>query len=86
MHPAHRYRDDATWPHHAIAWDFNYRGDLRFLEQARRQQLSKDLRIEDGWIYFLHGWTRVIAQVFNIDIPTSGPRFDDLSRIAAEFR
>ena len=44
------------------------------------------LQIEDGWIYFLHGWTRVIAEVFHIDIPTSGPDFDALSRIAADAR
>ena len=40
----------------------------------------------DGWFYFLHGWTRVIAEVFAVDlpadIPTSGPEFDELSRIA----
>ena len=56
-------------------WDFNYRGDLLFLDQARAQQQSRNLQIEDGWIYFIHGWTRVIAEVFHIDIPTSGPRF-----------
>ena len=39
-----------------------------------------NLQIEDGWIYFIHGWTRVIAEVFHIDIPTSGPQFDELSR------
>jgi shikimate 5-dehydrogenase len=73
----------APWPEKGIAWDFNYRGDLLFLEQARAQQGAKGLKIEDGWIYFIHGWTRVIAEVFHIDIPTSGPEFDELSRIAA---
>jgi shikimate 5-dehydrogenase len=84
--PGSPLSDAAPWPPRAIAWDFNYRGDLLFLEQARRQQRAKDLRIEDGWVYFIHGWTHVIAEVFKIDIPTSGPRFEDLSRIAAEFR
>ena len=50
------------------------------------QQQRKKLQIEDGWIYFIHGWTRVIAEVFHIDIPTSGPGFDELSRIAADVR
>jgi shikimate 5-dehydrogenase len=76
----------ARWPENGIAWDFNYRGDLLFLKQARAQQEARNLRIEDGWIYFIHGWTRVIAEVFHIEIPTSGPTFDEISRIAAGVR
>ena len=57
-----------------------------FLDQARAQHAERQLQIEDGWIYFIHGWTRVIAEVFHIDIPTSGPRFDEISRIAASVR
>jgi len=75
-----------SWPRDGLAWDFNYRGDLLFLDQARAQQKAKHLHIEDGWIYFIHGWTRVIAEVFHIDIPTSGSGFDELSRIAASVR
>jgi shikimate 5-dehydrogenase len=78
--------DDAPWPAGGLAWDFNYRGNLVFLDQARAQEQARNLRIEDGWIYFIHGWTRVIAEVFHIDIPTRGPKFDELSRIAAAAR
>ena len=74
------------FPEGAYVWDFNYRGDLLFLEQARRCRESRKLTIEDGWIYFIHGWTRVIAEVFHIDIPTEGPNFNELSRIAAAAR
>ena len=84
--PGSPLTDAAPWPQDGIAWDFNYRGELVFLEQARAQQQARHLRIEDGWIYFIHGWTRVIAEVFHIDIPTSGPRFDELARIAADTR
>lgn len=84
--PGSPLTDQAPWPQNGIAWDFNYRGNLLFLDQARAQKQDKDLQIEDGWIYFIHGWTRVIAEVFHIDIPTSGPDFDQLSRIAAEAR
>jgi hypothetical protein len=42
--------------------------------------------VEDGWVYFLHGWTQVIAEVFGIEIPTSGPRFEALGAIAAGVR
>ena len=51
-------------PERGIVWDLNYRGDLVFLDQARRQQAARHLQIEDGWTYFLHGWTQVIAEVF----------------------
>jgi len=70
------------FPENGIVWDLNYRGDLLFLNQARAQASLRGLSIEDGWSYFLHGWTQVIAEVFHIDIPTSGPVFDALSEIA----
>ena len=54
----------------------------RVVEQARRQQQSRSLQIEDGWSYFLHGWTQVIAEVFDVPIASSGPQFDALSEIA----
>jgi len=76
----------AVFPEHGFAWDFNYRGELIFLEQARAQREARDLHIEDGWTYFIHGWTQVIAEVFHIDIPSRGPRFEELSRIAAAAR
>jgi len=81
--PGSPITDAARFPDHAMAWDFNYRGDLVFLDQARAQQRERRLRIEDGWVYFIHGWTQVIAEVFHMDIPTAGPEFDVLSEIAA---
>jgi shikimate 5-dehydrogenase len=76
----------AIFPEYGIAWDFNYRGDLLFLEQARSQQQQRRLQIEDGWVYFLHGWTQGIAEVFQIQIPTKGSVFEELSKIAFQFR
>lgn len=76
----------ATFPHQGLVWELNYRGDLVFLRQAQAQQAERELVVEDGWTYFLHGWTRVIAEVFQVDIPTSGPAFDRLSDIAAGTR
>ncbi|MCI2395039.1 shikimate dehydrogenase [Aliiroseovarius sediminis] len=72
------------FPQRAIVWELNYRGDLVFLDQAKAQKDAKSLQIEDGWTYFIHGWTQVIAEVFDVDIPVSGPRFDEISRIAAQ--
>lgn len=80
--PGSPLTDAAIFPERGLAWDFNYRGDLVFLQQAERQKASRQLQIEDGWVYFLHGWTRVIAEVFHIDIPVSGPEFEALSIIA----
>lgn len=77
---------EALFPDGGWAWDFNYRGDLLFLEQARARQGERNLGIEDGWIYFIQGWTRGIAEVLHIDLPTSGPEFDTLSKIAADAR
>jgi shikimate 5-dehydrogenase len=82
--PGSPLTDAALFPERAIAWDLNYRGDLVFLDQARRQQASRGLQVEDGWTYFLHGWTQVIAEVFDIAIPTAGPGFEAIARIARE--
>lgn len=82
--PGSPLSDRARFPERAIAWDLNYRGDLVFVDQARAQQAERDLQVEDGWTYFLHGWTQVIAEVFHVDIPTAGPRFDEIARVARD--
>jgi len=84
--PGSPLSDAAVFPREGIVWDFNYRGDLVFLDQARRQQAERSLRVVDGWEYFLHGWTSVIAEVFERPIPSAGPLFDELARIASEWR
>jgi shikimate 5-dehydrogenase len=82
--PGSPLTDAAVFPERAVVWDLNYRGDLIFLDQARRQETARDLQIEDGWTYFIYGWTRVIAEVFQVEIPVRGPAFDEISRIAAQ--
>jgi shikimate 5-dehydrogenase len=72
----------ARFPERAIVWDLNYRGDLVLLDQARAQAQERTLQVEDGWTYFLHGWTQVIAEVFHIDIPVKGAGFEAISEIA----
>jgi shikimate 5-dehydrogenase len=76
----------ATFPERGYAWEFNYRGELIFLDQARAQEKTRHLHVEDGWLYFIHGWTRAIAEVFSVEIPTKGPDFDRISEIATEVR
>ncbi|MCW5981072.1 MAG: hypothetical protein KIT09_23520 [Bryobacteraceae bacterium] len=84
--PGSPLTDQAVFPENGIAWDFNYRGDLLFLRQARAQQQRRNLRVEDGWTYFIHGWLFIIADVFQVEIPSSGPVFEELSEIAARAR
>ncbi len=76
----------AIFPRGGRVWEFNYRGDLRFLAHARTQAVARDLRVEDGWTYFLHGWTQVIGDVFARELPTEGAAFDELGEIAAATR
>lgn len=82
--PGSPLTDAVVFPENGIVWEFNYRGDLVFLDQARAAEKARGLTVHDGWVYFIHGWTRVIAEVFDIDIPMSGPAFDALGRIAKE--
>ena len=84
--PGSPISDAAIFPHGGFAWEFNYRGELGFLHQARARAGADGLVVEDGWRYFVHGWTRALAAVFDLDIPTSGPGFDALSIAAAAVR
>jgi shikimate 5-dehydrogenase len=84
--PGSPITDRGLFPLDGFAWEFNYRGELVFLDQANAQAASRNLHVEDGWIYFIHGWTRVIAEVFHIDIPSHGPAFDRIAQIAREVR
>jgi shikimate dehydrogenase len=56
----------ARFPRESVVWELNYRGPLEFLAQARSQQEERDLTVVDGWRYFIHGWSQVIADVFGI--------------------
>jgi shikimate dehydrogenase len=60
--------DRATFPDGALVWDLNYRGDLRFLRQARRQAGQRGLELHDGWRYFLHGWSQHVAEVYGLEL------------------
>jgi shikimate dehydrogenase len=73
-----------VFPRHAIAWEFNYRGALEFLHQAEAAQSRRELTVVDGWEYFIHGWSQVIAEVFHIPMPPE--RVAELSRIASTVR
>jgi shikimate dehydrogenase len=78
--PGSPISDDATFPEGGVVWELNYRGDLGFLQQARRRQDARGLEIHDGWRYFLHGWSEVIAEVFHLEL--SSELFERLAQAA----
>jgi len=82
--PGSPITDAGLFPRRAVAWEFNYRGELDFLHQAERQAARQALIIEDGWLYFLHGWTQVVAQVLHIDLTPA--LFRQLAEAAATVR
>jgi len=82
--PGSPVTDQGLFPEHGVAWDFNYRGELDFLRQARAQAANRYLRVEDGWLYFLHGWTQVVVQVLHLDLPSA--LFTRLAELAGTVR
>jgi shikimate 5-dehydrogenase len=75
---------DGKFPMNSIAWEFNYRGELDFLHQAEAQQKEQKLTVEDGWLYFVHGWTQVVAQVLHFDLTPE--LFAELEKVASTVR
>ena len=84
--PGSPFTWDVKYPQYSILWELNYRGELIFLDQAEAQKNKKILTIHDGWVYFIHGWLEVIAEVFKLDIKNSGDYFENLSEIAWSIR
>ncbi|GBF34281.1 shikimate 5-dehydrogenase I alpha [Desulfocucumis palustris] len=82
--PGSPLTDRCDFPADSLVWEINYRGDLKFMDQALGQKDAKGLWVEDGWKYFLYGWTQVIAEVFHLEIDDG--TFQRLENIAAEIR
>jgi shikimate dehydrogenase len=82
--PGSPISDEGRFPFDSLVWELNYRGKLDYLHQANRQKEGSCLHVEDGWIYFIHGWTQVIQEVFHLDIHPD--TFSELERIAGAMR
>jgi hypothetical protein len=82
--PGSPLSDQARFPVGTLVWDLNYRGDLQFLRQARRQAGERGLTLHDGWRYFLHGWSEHVAEVYDLDLPRQV--FTRLAEAAEPFR
>jgi shikimate dehydrogenase len=72
--PGSPLSDEAVFPAGGNVWDFNYR-------QAELQKASRGLFIEDGWVYFVHGWLQAIGEVFGV--PTGPKEYGKLAGVAA---
>ena len=81
--PGSPLTDAALFPEEAIVWELNYRGERLFMHQAEAQADSRNVQVNDGWMYFIYGWTQVIAEVFHTEI--LGERLKEMDRIAAKF-
>jgi shikimate 5-dehydrogenase len=82
--PGSPISDLGHFPKKGVAWEINYRGELDFWHQAMSQYDKRNLHVEDGWLYFLHGWTQVIAEVLHIDLDEN--TFKQFSEAAEELR
>jgi shikimate 5-dehydrogenase len=82
--PGSPVTDAGLFPADGLVWELNYRGALDFLHQARRQAQSRNLTVEDGWVYFLHGWSQVMAEVFHLELTPE--LFAELDEAAAPIR
>ncbi len=71
--------DAVCFPMNGVVWELNYRGSRPFLHQAIQQSHHRSLIVEDGWYYFLRGWSSVIGLVF--DVPMTPKRFDDFCAV-----
>jgi shikimate 5-dehydrogenase len=71
--------DAARFPEQSVVWELNYRGELDFLQQARAQATERGLTVEDGWTYFINGWSSVTEEVFRRPISD-----EDMRVLAAE--
>jgi shikimate 5-dehydrogenase len=79
--PGSPVTDSGRFPQNGIVWELNYRGERRFRQQAQAQAASRSLHVEDGWTYFLLGWSDVISHVFDLSIDQ--PTFQKFAQAAA---
>jgi shikimate 5-dehydrogenase len=75
---------NCKYPYGSILWDFNYRGDLQFLEKARPLAKRLQLKLNNGWYYFVCSWFQVMTRVF--DAPQNKETLAAFEVAAEKFR
>ena len=82
--PGSPVTSQARFPPHSVIWDLNYRGDLQFLRQARRQAPGSQLQVNDGWQLFCHGWAAALTPI--LGLPEDDTLGDQFARAAQSLR
>lgn len=82
--PGSPVTDAVRFPEGGAVWELNYRGQRCFLGQARKEKEPRGLIVEDGWHYFLHGWSSVMSLVF--DTPMTPALFEKFAAVSEEAR
>lgn len=82
--PGSPITDAGIFPLHGLAWELNYRGELKFLHQALAQREQRQLNVQDGWDYFVISWISHIAAVFNVEVTPA--QFAELAERAEMIR
>ena len=82
--PGSPITDAGIFPIDGAVWELNYRGERDFMGQAMAQRAARRLHVEDGWLYFLHGWAQGIAEVLHI--PLDDALFRRLAALAEGIR
>jgi shikimate dehydrogenase len=66
--PGSPITDEGLFPKEGVAWELNYRGELKFMHQGLVQKETRKLNVYDGWRYFVHAWGDHIAEVFHLEL------------------
>lgn len=77
--PGSPVTNEGVFPRDSIVWELNYRGALHFLHQARAQERERNLKVHDGWHYFIISWIDHIAEVFGLKVTA-----EQLKQLAAQ--
>ena len=59
--PGSPITDKGLFRSDSIAWEFDY-GESWISCTAEAQVITRNVRVEDGCVVFVHGWTQVVAQ------------------------
>ena len=71
----------ARFPPRSVIWELNYRGDLKFLSQARLQARGRQLQVHDGWQLFCHGWAAALTPILGLpDDDALGDQFAEAAQ------
>jgi shikimate dehydrogenase len=82
--PGSPITDDGQFPDRGVAWELNYRGELKFMHQALASSASRHLVVHDGWRYFVHAWSDHLAEVFGVSVTPA--LFERLAQAAETIR